>query len=208
MKLSKLASAMPFAHFLGYPAAAARAESDDDRKQRDDETDEDYAKRMEEKDKEDEAARKAEQDKKDEEARRAEESDDDADAEADDKEDKEDGKRAGRASGARQRERVRCAAIVAEGIKLGSVKQACSLAFDTRMTASQAIGVLTAAAADRASEASAASAAAPAQRRGPSIDERMAKVVTPNPGASTPAAAAPSLADRILAAGKMRRGEI
>jgi hypothetical protein len=208
MKLSKLASAMPFAHFLGHPVAAARAESDDDRKQRDDETDEDYAKRMEEKDKEDEAARKAEQDKKDEEARRAEESDDDADAEADDKDDKEDGKRAGRASGARQRERVRCAAIVAEGIKLGSVKQACSLAFDTKMTAAQAIGVLTAAAADRASEANATTAAAPAPSRGPSIDERMAKVVTPNPGASTPAAAAPSLADQILAAGKMRRGEI
>jgi hypothetical protein len=208
MKLSKLASAMPFAHFLGHPAAAASAESDDDRKQRDDETDEDYAKRMEEKDKEDEAARKAEQDKKDEEARRAAESDDDADAEADDKDDKEDGKRAGRASGARQRERVRCAAIVAEGIKLGSVKQACSLAFDTKMTAAQAIGVLTAAAADRASDAQVAAAAAPAPRRGMSIDERMAKVKTPNPGASTPPSSEPSAADRILAAGKKRRGEI
>jgi len=209
MKLSKLASAMPFAHFLGYPAAAAaRAEDDDDRKQREGESDDDYAKRMEEKDKEDEAARKAEQDKKDEEARRAEESDDDADAEADDKDDKEEGKRAGRAGAARQRERVRCAAIVAEGIKLGSVKQACSLAFDTKMTAAQAIGVLTAAAADRASEANATTASAPAPRRGPSIDERMAKVVTPNPGASTPASAAPSMADQILTAGKMRRGEI
>jgi hypothetical protein len=200
MKLSKLASAMPFAHFLGHPAAAARAESDDDRKQRDDETDEDYAKRMEEKDKEEEAARKAEEDKQKEDARRAE-GDDDADAEADDKDDKEEGRRA-----ARQRERVRCAAIVAEGIKLGSVKQACSLAFDTKMTAAQAIGVLKTAAADR-SESNASAVAAPAPRRGPSIDERMAKVVTPNPGASTPAAAAPSLAEQILAAGKLRRGE-
>jgi hypothetical protein len=205
MKLSKLASAMPFAHFLGIPSAAAARAEDDDRKQRDDESDEDYAKRMEEKDKE-EAARKAEEDRQQEDARRAEEGDDDADAEADDKDDKEEGKRAGRAGAARQRERVRCAAIVAEGIKLGSVKQACSLAFDTKMTAAQAIGVLAAAAADRL-EPNASAAAAPAPRRGPSIDERMAKVVTPNPGASTPAAAAPSLAEQILAAGKLRRGE-
>ncbi|MBB5462882.1 hypothetical protein [Paraburkholderia sp. Cpub6] len=205
MKLSKLASAMPFAHFLGMPSAAASRAEDDERKQREGESDDDYAKRMEEEDKKDEDARKAEQDKKDEEARRAEEGDDDADAEADDKDDKEEGKRAGRAGAARQRERVRCAAIVAEGIKLGSVKQACSLAFDTSMTAAQAVGVLAAAAADRAGDAN---AAAPVPRRVPSIDERMAKVVTPNPGASTPAAAAPSLADQILAAGKMRRGEI
>jgi hypothetical protein len=209
MKLSKLASAMPFAHFLGYPAAAAaRAEDDDDRKQREGESDDEYAKRMEEKDKEEEAARKAEQDRKDEEARRAQEGDDDADAEADDKDDKEEGKRAGRAGAARQRERVRCAAIVAEGIKLGSVKQACSLAFDTKMTAAQAIGVLASAAADRAADANAAAAAKPAPRRGPSIDERMAKVVAPNPGASTEPTGQPSAAERILAAGKMRRGEI
>jgi hypothetical protein len=208
MKLSKLASAMPFAHFLGIPSAAAARAEDDDRKQRDGESDDDYAKRMEEEDKKDEAARQAEQDKKDEEARRAEEGDDDADAEADDKDDKEEGKRAGRAGAARQRERVRCAAIVAEGIKLGSVKQACSLAFDTKMTAAQAISVLSAAAADRADGASSAAAAAPAPRRGPSIDERMAKVVTPIIGASTPIAEAPSLAAQILAAGKMRRGEI
>jgi phage/plasmid-associated DNA primase len=208
MKLSKLASAMPFAHFLGMPsAAAARAEEDDDRKQRDGESDDDYAKRMEEKDKDEEAARKAEEEKEKENARRAEEGDDDADAEADDKDDKEEGKRAGRAGAARQRERVRCAAIVAEGIKLGSVKQACSLAFDTNMTAAQAVGVLSAAAADRVDGAGSAAAAAPSPRRGPSIDERMAKVVTPNPGASAPAAAAPSLAEQILAAGKLRRGE-
>lgn len=206
MKLPKLASAMPFAHFLGMPsAAAARAEEDDERKQREGESDDDYAKRMEEQDKKDEAARKAEDEKKDEEARRADQGDDDADVEADDKEDKEEGKRAGRAGAARQRERVRCAAIVAEGIKLGSIKQACSLAFDTKMTAAQAISVLEASAADRKESASAAVPAAP--RRGPSIDERMAKVVTPNPGASGPAAPEPTLAEKILAAGKKRRGE-
>jgi phage/plasmid-associated DNA primase len=208
MKLSKLASAMPFAHFLGMPSAAAASAEEDDSKQRDGESDDDYAKRMEEKDKEEEAARKAEEEKDKENARRADEESDDADAEADDKDDKEEGKHAGRAGAARQRERVRCAAIVAEGIKLGSVKQACALAFDTKMTAAQAIGVLSASVADRATDTRSAAAAAPAPRRGPSIDERMARVVTPNPGAETPESGAPSTAEQILAAGKLRRGEI
>lgn len=211
MKLSKIASAMPFAHFLGLPSAsasspsaAARAEEDEDRKQREDESDEDYAKRMEEQDKKDEEARKAEQDEKDKEAKRAEETDDDVDAEADDKDDKEEGKRAGRAKGARQRERVRCAAIVAEGVKLGLVKQACKFAFDTRMSVSEAIGALAMTAEERpAAEAS----VAPAAARRPSLDERMAHARPANPGASAAAAAEPTLAERIVAAGKLRRGE-
>ncbi|WP_353191404.1 hypothetical protein [Pandoraea pnomenusa] len=199
-KLSKLASAMPFAHFLGIPsAAAARAEEDEDRKQHDGESDEDYAKRMEEKDKEDEAASKAEEDERREDARRAEGDDDDADAEEDEKDDKEDGRRAGRAKGARQRERVRCAAIVAEGLKLGAAKQACAFAFDTSMTASQAINALRMGAQDRGEPG--------AKMRGLSLDERMAYARPANPGASAPAAAEPTLAEKILAAGKQRRGE-
>lgn len=200
MKLSKLASAMPFAHFLGLPSAsAASAEEDDERKQREDESDEDYAKRMEEKDKEEEQARKAEEEKEREAARKAEEGDDEADAEEDDKDDKETGKRAGRASGARQRERVRCAAIVAEGIKLGAVKQACAFAFDTSMSAAQAVNALQMTAQDRP-----ATAAVPSRR--PSLDERMASARPNNPGASAPVAE-PSLAQQIIAAGKLRRGE-
>ncbi|GJH14975.1 hypothetical protein CBA19CS22_00555 [Caballeronia novacaledonica] len=156
---------------------------------------------MEEQDKKDEEARKAEQEEKDKEAKRAEENDDDVDAEADDKDDKEEGKRAGRAQGARQRERVRCAAIVAAGIKSGMVKQACAFAFDTNMTAAQAINALAIGADDRPA------AAAPAQRK-PSLDERMSHARPANPGSSAPAAAEPSLADRIVAAGKLRRGEI
>ncbi|MFM0135089.1 hypothetical protein [Caballeronia grimmiae] len=207
MKLSKLASAMPFAHLLGLPnasasspSAAARAEEDEDRKKRDDESDEDYAKRMEEQDKKDEA-KKAEQDEKDKEAKRAEQ-DDDADAEADDKDDKEEGKRAGRAKGARQRERVRCAAIVAEGFRIGRVKQACVFAFDTKMSASEAISALAIDADDRP----AATPEAPVARK-PTLDERMAHARPANPGNSAPAAAEPDAADRILAAGKRRRGE-
>ncbi|VVE06773.1 hypothetical protein [Pandoraea sputorum] len=202
-KLSKLAAAMPFAHFLGLPrSSAARAaddDEDDDRKQRDGESDEDYAKRMEEQDKKDEA-RKAEEEKEREDARRAEGDDDDADAEEDEKEDKEDGKRAGRAKGARQRERVRCAAIVAEGLKLGMVSQACAFAFDTSMTASQAVNALHMGAQDRGATAT--------KPRGLSLDERMAHARPANPGATAPAAAAPSLAEQIIAAGKQRRGEI
>ncbi len=205
MKLSKIASAMPFAHFLGLPSAsaaspsaAARAEEDEDRKQREDESDDEYAKRMEEQDKKDEEARKAEQEEKDKEAKRAEETDDDA--EADDKEDKEEGKRAGRAKGARQRERVRCAAIVAEGMKRGMVKQACAFAFDTNMSASEAINALSFGQAEQA-------AASPSARK-PSLDERMAHARPRNPGDSAPAAAEPTMAERIIAAGKLRRGEL
>ncbi len=205
-KLTKIASAMPFAHFLGLPgaaesapAASARAEDDEDRKQRDGESDEDYAKRMEEQDEKDKA-KKAEQEEKDKEAKRAEESDDDVDAEADDKDDKEEGKRAGRAKGARQRERVRCAAIVAEGVKRGMVKQACAFAFDTSMSAREAISALAYGQPDQPA------AAAPAARK-PSLDERMAHSRPANPGNSAPSAAEPDAADRILAAGKRRRGE-
>ncbi|WP_250507663.1 hypothetical protein [Caballeronia sp. GAFFF3] len=207
MKLSKIASAMPFAHFLGLPSAsaaspsaAARAEEDEDRKQREDESDDEYAKRMEEQDKKDEEARKAEQEEKDKEAKRAEETDDDVDAEADDKDDKEEGKRAGRAKGARQRERVRCAAIVAEGMKRGMVKQACAFAFDTNMSASEAINALSFGQTEQA-------AASPSARK-PSLDERMAHARPRNPGDSAPAAAEPTLAERIIAAGKLRRGEL
>ncbi|MDR5784072.1 hypothetical protein QCE63_32140 [Caballeronia sp. LZ065] len=208
MKLSKIASAMPFAHFLGLPSAsasspsaAARAEEDEDRKQREGESDDDYAKRMEEQDEKDKA-KKAEQEERDKDARRAEQDDDDADAEADDKDDKEEGKRAGRANGARQRERVRCAAIVAEGVKRGMVKQACAFAFDTSMSAREAINALSYGQPEQAASAPVVPAA-----RTPSLDERMARSRPANPGNSAPAAAEPDAADRILAATKRRHVE-
>jgi hypothetical protein len=40
-----------------------------------------------------------------------------------------------------------------------------------------------------------------------SLDERMAHVPKPAPGASAPAAQQPSMAEKIIAAGKKRRGE-
>ncbi|MDR5757015.1 hypothetical protein [Caballeronia sp. LZ035] len=185
------------------PSAAARAEEDEDRKKRDDESDDEYAKRMEEKDK-DEEAKKAEQEEKDK-ASRADDDSDDADAEADEKDDKEEGKRAGRAKGARQRERARCAAIVAEGFKIGRVKQACVFAFDTKMSVAEAISALSIDADERPS--SAAVQEAPAASRRASLYENMANARPANPGNSAPAAAEPDAADLILAASKSRRGE-
>jgi hypothetical protein len=218
MKLSKLASAMPFAHYLGLgTSAAAAAEEDEDRKQKEGESDEDYAKRMEEMD-EEESARKAEEEKKEEEAKRAEEekrkeeeakkakrAEDENDVDGDDadmEDDEEEGKRAGRATGARQRERVRCARIVAEGIKTGRVKQACVFAFDSQLTSAQAIAALNAAALDEAPKA-----------RTTGLRERMSAVQVANPGTNAGAAASSSAdpskaaADRIIAAGERARGK-
>lgn len=218
MKLSKLASAMPFAHYLGLGgSAAAAAEEDEDRKQKEGESDDDYAKRMEEMDEEEEAARKAEEEKKEEEAKRAEEekrkeeeakkakrAEDENDVDGDDadmEDDDEDGKRTGRAQGARQRERIRCARIVAEGIKAGRVNQACVFAFDSNLSSAQAIAALGAAALDAPKEAA----------RTTGLRERMSAVTPPNPGANGGAAPsanpAKNLADRIVAAGQRASGK-
>lgn len=185
MSLKKtLAGAMPFAHLLSNGRAAGAAENDE-RKQRADESDDDYAKRMEELDEKEEEARRAEQERKEEEARRAAaEGDDDGDDETDD------AKKASRAA-----ERTRCARIVAHGIKIGAVRQAGVFAFDTKMSSKAAIAALDASRAD----------AAP-RRSG--LADRMATMSVPNPGAGGAAAAAPSLADQIVAAGKKRRGEL
>ncbi|WP_150590678.1 hypothetical protein [Pandoraea eparura] len=172
-------------------------EETDDRKQRDDESDEDYAKRMEEQDKKEEKARKAEEEEKDKEAKRADEGDDDVDAEADDKDDEEDGKRAGRAKGARQRERIRCAQIIAAGIKAGRVNQAAVFAFDTSLSVAQAISALGASELDK-----------PKARTG--LGERMSTVAAPiaTPQAEAPAADDPrAIAQRAIAAAARVRGE-
>jgi hypothetical protein len=209
MKLPKLASAMPFAHYLGL-ARAEESTEDDERKQREGESDDEYAKRMEEMDEKEEEARRAEEEEKEkarkaeeeerEKAKKAKKAEDENDVDGDDadmEEDEEDDKREGRAKGARQRERIRCARIVAEGIRLGRTKQACVFAFDSTLSSAAAIAALNAAALDATAQ--------PAARR-PSIDERMSKVVTPNPGANSGRApsADPSknLADRIVAAGE------
>ncbi|OOG61441.1 hypothetical protein B0E46_15810 [Rhodanobacter sp. B04] len=150
---TKLAAA-PFAHLLGL---AARAEDDDERKQKSDESDDDYAKRMEKLDedeakkaeddkKKDDEAKKAEDDKKkDDEAKKARKEageEDDEDDEKDDKEDDEKESRRGRAKSARRRERSRCAAIFASPSAAGIPHVAANLAFNTNMSRKEAIAVL------------------------------------------------------------------
>ncbi|MDA8092342.1 MAG: hypothetical protein M0T84_00255 [Betaproteobacteria bacterium] len=194
-KLSKrLAATVPFAHLLGIRAESdeteeerkereekeakrdewqKKAEADPERKQRDDESDEDYAKRMEAMDEE-------------------EDDDDDSDLDGVNKEDKEEGEKE---KAARRSERARCARIVAHGIKNGCVNQAGVFAFDTNMSAAQAISALNAGRLDG--------------KRG-GLAERMAALgPLPNPGTGPAAQADPSspaafAAAAIAAADKAR----
>lgn len=196
----------PFAHLLGHrkPDAktAVRAETenttdDDERKQRDGEADDDYAKRMkalDEKEKDEEAKRAEEEDKKpaDEEegdarnGRRAE----------DDDEDEAKSKKA-EARG-RSLERARGDAIFSCRAAADRPDLAAQLAFKTSMSAEEAIGVLT--------------TAASGERRAPGLASRMSAVEVPH--VASDAAPAPSANDPagkaalIIAAGKKRRGEI
>ncbi|NDV77114.1 hypothetical protein [Burkholderia cenocepacia] len=196
----------PFASFLSNAprAAGARIEDgggdDDERKQREGESDEDYAKRMEELDEKERAeqeekekeaaARRAEEEREREEAERRAAAEGDDDSEDDDGDD-------ATASAARQRERVRCARIMAHGIKLGRARQAGVFAFDTKMSSRSAIAALNAGAED-----------APAQpRRASSLSTRMASTSIPSAGAGGVTPKAPTLAEQIVQAGKKRRGE-
>ncbi|HIE4193327.1 MULTISPECIES: hypothetical protein [Burkholderia] len=196
----------PFASFLSNAprAAGARIEEgggdDDERKQREGESDEDYAKRMEDLDEKE----RAEQEEKEKEAaarraeeeREREEAEQRAAAEGDDDSEDDDGDDA-TASAARQRERVRCARIMAHGIKLGRARQAGVFAFDTKMSSRAAIAALNAGAED-----------APAQpRRASSLSSRMASTSIPSAGAGGVTPKAPTLAEQIVQAGKKRRGE-
>lgn len=205
MTLKKaLAGVAPFAHLLsraGSRVGAASAEQEDDeRKQREGESDDDYAKRMEdldEKEKAEEEKRKEEDAKK---AKKADDVDgDDADMEDGDDE-TDDAKKAARAT-----ERSRCARIIAHGVVTGNVEQAAKFAFNTRMSSAEAISLLGDGAAAAAPAAPAA--VAPVAPKRMTLDERMAHARPANPGASASQAAEPTLAEKILAAGKMRRGE-
>lgn len=179
-KGTKVKKAFSFAHLIGIGAARADGDQDgedkDERQQRDDETDEEYAARMEELDK-----------------KEAEDDDGDPDAEDDSESDKE---KAARAS-----ERARCATIFGSKAAASRPDFAAHLAFETDMSAKQAVGMLNAFA-----------AGAPAGAAHPkSLGSRMASVKVPNVGASAaataPANATQSAADAILAAGRARRGE-
>lgn len=201
MKLAKITAALGFAHLLGLSAAAARVEDDEDKKQRADESDDDYAKRMEQ----DEDKDGDEQDEKG--AKKAEGGDDDA-GDGDDDQSKAKGKAEGdnedeegeedeKEKAARKSERARCAAIFASPVAGVRPDMAAHLAFNTDMSAKAAVEMLGAIAAGTAQPSNLAS--------------RMAGVKTPNVGASVPAAkqatGAAAAANLIIEAGKKRRGE-
>jgi len=183
----------PFASLLGINRSrAARAEDtpdEDERKQRDGESDEDYARRMEELDERLEDEDQEEDDKPD-----AEGDEDEPGAEGDEPDDADEetdsAKKAARAA-----ERARCARIIAHGIKIGAVRQAGVFAFDTKMSSKAAIAALNAGRAD----------ARPARPKS-GLTSRMNTLHVPNPGAGG-AGGEMSLAQKIIMAGKKRRGE-
>jgi len=132
------------------------------------------------------------------------------DPDEEDKDDKDDAKKAKKAKKAEddsdddgesaKAERARCAKIIAHGIAHGCVRQAGVFAFDTNMTAAQAIRALEASATD-------------GKARSSGLRERMAGVKVPNVGANGGTQALdpndPAVkAAAIVAAGKKRRGEV
>ena len=157
-KLAKSLAAVPFAHLLGIGARAesedgdnkdreekekewaVKAESDPEREREEDESDAEYAARMEEMDEAEEREKSDEEDEEDEDEKkghakskaRADDDGDDADAEGEDDKKHE----------ARRAERARCARIIAAGIKVGAVHQACVFAFDTGMSSRAAVAAL------------------------------------------------------------------
>ncbi len=144
-KKKTMHQALPFASFMGLRADtsdddsdakraeqdekwAKKAETDPDREQMEDESDDDYATRMEQMDDEEQAKAEGEI-----------ETEPDAEDESDDE----------KAKAVRQSERVRCAQIIAHGLKSGNVNQAAVLAFDTGLSASQAISTMNASKVDQ-----------------------------------------------------------
>lgn len=150
-----------FAHLFGMGARAS--EEDDDKKAK-----KAKARRAEEDDRDDDAEDDDERDDDAEDDDReddAEDDGDDPDAEDDDSDAEDDGddrKESKAARQARAAERKRCARIFGSKHAAGNPALAASLAFNTGMSSSAAIGVL------------ASTAAVVTSRRGHSLDERMA----------------------------------
>lgn len=226
MKLQRVAAAMPFAQLLGL---AKRAEDDDEAKRArraEEDEDKDEAARAEDQgdedgDEEGRKAKRASAEEDDDADQKEDEEDkedggDDGDEEgkksrkakskgkhAEDEEDGEDGdeddRKAKSARSAARRERARCAAIIAHGVAIGSVRQACVLAFDTGM------GV-------KAAKASLNACKADGKPLTVSLADRMAATGVPNIGADAGAGAGgpPGLtkvAAAIIAAGEKARNE-
>jgi hypothetical protein len=176
---SMMLKAASFAHLLGLPSKAAKAEdNDDDKKQRPDESDEDYANRMDEEDKKDKSSKKS---------KKADGGDDDDDDAEDDSDD---------AKAARQSERARCKAIFADASAGVRPDLAAHLAFNTNMSAPEAVSLL--------------ATAATGGTKGRNLADRMTTARVPNVGVDAEAPtgnSAATTAARIIAAGAKARGE-
>lgn len=181
-----VANALGFASLLGRAEAAkadddeetkdaAKAESDDEKDEKDDD------------DKEKSKSKKA----------KAEDDPDKGDNDDGNEDEKNDTKAAKAAVAA---DRKRCAAIVAHGLNVGAVRQACVYAFDTDMSAETAIATIDATAADRKTAAAALS-----------LGDRMAANPVPAARADAPGKTDPSdpkaFGQSITAAMKIARGE-
>lgn len=196
MKLAKTV-AQSWAHLRGIsPRIRAEDDDEDERKQRADESDEDYAKRMEELDDKENKAEDDDPKKDDKKDAKADDSEDD-DPEKDDDEDELKGK--SKAASARRRERARCAAIFSceAGKKRPDV--AATLAFGTDMKRSEAIKVLTA-------------VADGTEPRGSRFLSGMSQVRIPNPGQDSSGQVNQNdpkvIAAQVIAAAKKARGEV
>lgn len=202
LRSTAMAGAAPFAHLLGLGRASAKAKAEDERE---DDRDED-------KEKDSKKAAKAETEGEGD--RDDDKSDDDKPEgkkakgkkasveDGDDDEDEEEMRSKTDAAAARARERARCAAIFSSPAAAGQPHVAAQIAFGTTMGVNAAIKLMQAP----------ALTAAPQPLRRASLDERMAAQNTA-PIASGPAAprtADPDaeLAAQIVAAGKVRRGEL
>jgi hypothetical protein len=118
-------------------------------------------------------------------------------------------------------ERARAAEILVEGIRAGCVNQACALAFDSDLTAAQAIAAINAGARDTAAQGNRLGRrmgldpdqpTGSTSGRAPTAKELAARIVAAGERAATGntsagAVPAKSAADRIVAAGERARGE-
>lgn len=173
----------------GRKAKRARAEEDDDDADKKEDA-EDEGDDREDDDADSKKSRKAKS-----KGSRAED-DEDQDEDGGDDGDEE-GKKTKSARGAVRRERARCAAIIAHGVAIGSVRQACVLAFDTSMAVKAAKASLNACKADGGDVAKGG------------LADRMAAAAVPNIGADAGGATPPSMtkvAAAIVAAGEKARG--
>lgn len=192
-----------FAHLMGFKKKASEDEDDDKEKgkkaksrraeeERDDEEDAEEEDDREDMEDDDDSDPDAEEDDDKEngkkaKSRRAEEDDDDADAEEDESRDVKKGRRA---------ERKRCAAIFGSKHAAGRPDMAAHLAFNTRMSVSEAIGTL-----------ATMGAVAPAKTARVSLDSRMqAEQVRLGPDGGKPATGKNALASKMTSLYDSARG--